>query len=231
MKLFYSHNLNPRVAVAVARYLESPVEYVRVSPRRPDQIDAFRAINPNALVPVLSDGAGTLWETDAIACRLSKVAGSDFWRTDESLPEMIKWISWSALSSDPGRRSLVFLSDRRPDAFGGGARSRDHGTGAAGFSKPRRDPRIPSARPQMDHGRSDLLRRFQGRDAVAVRRRRRAAVAGISKHQPLARAPVGHRRLARSVPWVAMTAVGRNSVAYSADRLMTGALRCANAPY
>jgi glutathione S-transferase len=96
MKLFYSHNLNPRVAVAVARYLESPVEYVRVSPRRPEQIDAFRAINPNALVPVLSDGAGTLWETDAIACRLSEIAGSDFWRTGESLPEMIKWVSWSA---------------------------------------------------------------------------------------------------------------------------------------
>ena len=96
MKLFYSHNLNPRVAVAVARYLESPVEYVRVSPRRPDQIDAFRAINPNALVPVLSGGAGTLWETDAIACRLSEIAGSDFWRTGESLPEMIKWVSWSA---------------------------------------------------------------------------------------------------------------------------------------
>ena len=96
MKLFYSHNLNPRVAVAVARYLESPVEYVRVSPRRPDQIEAFRAINPNALVPVLSGGAGTLWETDAIACRLSEIAGSDFWRTGESLPEMIKWVSWSA---------------------------------------------------------------------------------------------------------------------------------------
>ena len=96
MKLFYSHNLNPRVAVAVARYLQSPVEYVRVSPRRPDQIEAFRAINPNALVPVLSDAAGTLWEADAIACRLSAMAGSDFWRTDETLPEMIKWVSWSA---------------------------------------------------------------------------------------------------------------------------------------
>ena len=96
MKLFYSHNLNPRVAVAVARYLESPVEYIRVSPRHPDQIAAFRLINPNALVPVLSDGTTTLWETDAIACRLAGMSGSDFWRTGETLPEMMMWVSWSA---------------------------------------------------------------------------------------------------------------------------------------
>jgi hypothetical protein len=46
MKLFYSHNLNPRVAVAVARYLHSPVEFVRASPRHPENEHAFRAINP-----------------------------------------------------------------------------------------------------------------------------------------------------------------------------------------
>jgi glutathione S-transferase len=96
MKLFYSHNLNPRVAVAVARYLESPVEFVRVSPRHPSQIDAFRKINPNALVPVLTDGTRTLWEADAIACCLSEIAGTDFWRTGDDLPEMVMWVSWSA---------------------------------------------------------------------------------------------------------------------------------------
>ncbi len=96
MKLYYSRNLNPRVAVAVARYLKSPVEYVRASPRHPDHTEAFRAINPNALVPVLVEGERRLWETDAIACRLSAIAGSDFWRTGDDLPEMIKWVSWSA---------------------------------------------------------------------------------------------------------------------------------------
>ena len=42
MKLYYSENLNPRVAVAVARHLESPVEFISASPRRPDLEDAFR---------------------------------------------------------------------------------------------------------------------------------------------------------------------------------------------
>jgi glutathione S-transferase len=94
VKLYYSQNLNPRVAVAVARYLGSPVQYIRASPRSPQQEDAFRSINPNTLVPVLVEEDRTFWETDAIACRLSALAGSDFWRTDEQQVDMIKWISW-----------------------------------------------------------------------------------------------------------------------------------------
>ena len=94
MKLYYSHNLNPRVAVAVARYLEAPVQYIRARPFHPAHMEAFRKINPNTRVPVLVDGARTLWETDAIVCRLSEVAGSDLWRTGAEQPEMIMWISW-----------------------------------------------------------------------------------------------------------------------------------------
>ena len=95
MKLYYSTNLNPRVAVAAARHLKSPVEFIRVSPRDPRQEDAFRVINPNTLVPVLVEGDKSLWETDAIACRLSMIAGSDFWPTGDWLPETVKWLSWS----------------------------------------------------------------------------------------------------------------------------------------
>ncbi len=94
MKLYYSQNLNPRVAVAVALHLDAPVEYIRASPRDPAHQDAFRSINPNTLVPVLVEGDRTLWETDAIACRLSALTGSDFWRTGDEQPQMIMWISW-----------------------------------------------------------------------------------------------------------------------------------------
>lgn len=94
MKLYYSRNLNPRVAVAVAKYLKSPVEFIFDTPRDPRRENDFRAINPNTLVPVLVEDHQTLWETDAIACRLSMLASSDFWRTDDKMPEMIKWISW-----------------------------------------------------------------------------------------------------------------------------------------
>jgi hypothetical protein len=53
LKLYYSTNLNPRLAVAVARHLKSPVEFIRASPRDPRYEEAFRPINPNTLVPVL----------------------------------------------------------------------------------------------------------------------------------------------------------------------------------
>ena len=95
MKLYFSPNLNPRVAVAVARYLDAPVEYVAATPMHPDHQDAFRPINPNTRVPVLTTDDRTYWEADAIACKLSAVAGSDFWRTCDSQPEMIMWISWA----------------------------------------------------------------------------------------------------------------------------------------
>jgi glutathione S-transferase len=96
VKLYYSPNLNPRVAVAVAKYLGSPVEFVRADPQNPANTEGFRPLNPNALVPVLQEDDGrTIWEADAVACRLSMLAGSDFWRLDASMPDMIRWISWA----------------------------------------------------------------------------------------------------------------------------------------
>lgn len=94
MKLYYSPNLNPRVAVAVARHLNSPVEYIRASPRDPRHENGFRSTNPNTLVPVLVENGQSLWETDAIACRLSDIAGTDFFPQGKLLPEMLRWISW-----------------------------------------------------------------------------------------------------------------------------------------
>jgi glutathione S-transferase len=95
MKLYYSTNLNPRVAVAAARFLQSPVKFIHASPRDPRHEDAFRLINPNTLVPVLVEDGQSLWETDAIVCRLSLIAGSDFWASGNALPETIRWLSWS----------------------------------------------------------------------------------------------------------------------------------------
>lgn len=94
--LHYTRHLNPRVAVAVARYLKAPVTYVRSSPRDPAQEATFRKINPNALCPTLVEPHRALWETDAVACRLSELVGSDFWRRGAETAEMVMWLSWSA---------------------------------------------------------------------------------------------------------------------------------------
>lgn len=94
-KLYYTHNINPRVAVATARYLEAPVEYLRIAPKGADEA-MIRPFNPNTLAPVLvEDDGSSLWETDAITWRLARLTGSDFWQTDR-LDEMLQWVSWSA---------------------------------------------------------------------------------------------------------------------------------------
>ena len=92
--LYYTHNINPRVAVAVARHLGSPVELVRYSPMGDDR-EAFLPLNPNSLAPLLVEDGKPLWEADAIALRLSRLAGGDFW-PDQHAVEMMQWVSWSA---------------------------------------------------------------------------------------------------------------------------------------
>jgi glutathione S-transferase len=118
VKLYYSRNLNPRVAVAVAKHLRSPVEYICASPRNPAEEEAFRPINPNTLVPVLVDGARHIWETDAIACRLAELAQSDFWPAGEALSELIMWLSWSAQHFTQAGGVFYFENIIRPKYLG-----------------------------------------------------------------------------------------------------------------
>lgn len=94
--LYFSRNPNPRLAVAVARHLAAPVTYEFAAPLAPGQAEKFRPLNPSLRVPILVEADGrSLWEADAIACRVSQLVGSDFWRTGAELPDMIRWVSWS----------------------------------------------------------------------------------------------------------------------------------------
>ena len=75
MKLYYSMNLNPRVAVAVACDLRLAVVFVPANPRDPRNKADFHNINPKLPVPVLVEEHWNALETDAIACRLAHLAG------------------------------------------------------------------------------------------------------------------------------------------------------------
>jgi len=105
MKLLYSRNPNPRLAVATARYLQAPVEFEFAAPLAPGQAGRYRKLNPSLRVPILvyADGS-SLWEADAIACRLSHEVGSDFWRGGADEPAMIQWLSW-------GKQNFVHACD------------------------------------------------------------------------------------------------------------------------
>ncbi|MDX2202614.1 MAG: glutathione S-transferase family protein [Hyphomicrobiaceae bacterium] len=97
MKLYYYETLNPQKVCAVAKYLGSPVEYVRVDlAKRESKTPEFLAINPNGRVPALTDGPVRLWEADAIMAYLARAAGSELLPTDDRLIDVMRWLSWSA---------------------------------------------------------------------------------------------------------------------------------------
>lgn len=93
--LYFSRNPNPRLAVAVARQVAAPVRFEWAAPLAPGQAENFRHLNPSLRLPILAEESGSLWEADAIACRLSQMTGSGLWRAGDELPDMMRWISWA----------------------------------------------------------------------------------------------------------------------------------------
>ena len=97
MKLYYFETLNPRKACAVARYLNSPVESVRIDlGKGENRTPAYLAINPNGKVPSLTDGDRKIWEANAIMAYLARAAGSDLLPSDDRQIEVTRWLSWNA---------------------------------------------------------------------------------------------------------------------------------------
>lgn len=95
MKLFWFDTVNPRKTCAVAKYLQSPVEYVRVDLGRGEhRTPGYLALNPNGKVPTLVDGERTLWESAAIMCHLAARSDSDLWPQDARQIDVIRWLSW-----------------------------------------------------------------------------------------------------------------------------------------
>jgi glutathione S-transferase len=96
MKLYYFETPNPRRPCAVAKYLNLPVDFVRIDlakgeQKRPDLL----AVNPNGKVPALEDGDVKLWESHAIMAYLSQKAGADLWPSDpREQVEIMKWLNW-----------------------------------------------------------------------------------------------------------------------------------------
>lgn len=109
--LYHSRNPNPRLAVAVARHLNADLTYEWAAPFDPAQSARFRALNPGLSIPILVEDGRSLWEADAIACRLSMKAGSDFWRMGADMPDLIRWISW-------GKANFVRACDMVQFEFG-----------------------------------------------------------------------------------------------------------------
>jgi len=122
MKLYYSDTLNPRKACAVARHLKLPVEFIYVTLDKGEhRTPEFRAMNPNAKVPVLVDGELVLWESNAIMCHLAEKAGSDLWPRDRRQTEVLRWLMWDATEFAPAAGTFYFEHIIKPRFLGSGA--------------------------------------------------------------------------------------------------------------
>jgi glutathione S-transferase len=120
MKLYYAETTNPRKACVVAKYLNSPVEFVHVDLRKGEnRTPEFLALNPNGKVPVLETGGGSLWESNAIMCYLARIAESDLWPNDDRQIEVMRWLSWDSQHFTRHAGSLYFQHIIKP-AFGMG---------------------------------------------------------------------------------------------------------------
>jgi glutathione S-transferase len=109
MKLHWFDTVNPRKACAVAKYLQSPVEFVHVDLGRGEhKRPEYLALNPNGKVPTLVDGTRTLWEANAIMCHLASRADSDLWPQDDRQIEVIRWLSWDLAHFYRSGSSLYF---------------------------------------------------------------------------------------------------------------------------
>jgi glutathione S-transferase len=135
VKLYYAETLNPQKACVVAKYLNSPVEFVHVDlGKGENRTPEFLALNPNGKVPVLDTGGGSLWESNAIMCYLARVAGTDLWPSDDRQIEVLRWLSWDANHFTRHAGTLYFEHIIKP-AFGLGGTDRAVVEEATGFFK------------------------------------------------------------------------------------------------
>ena len=136
MKLYYAETLNPRKVCALARYLGAPVEFVRVDMGRGQhRTPEFLAMNPNGKVPVLQTETGTLWESNAILCRLARDDGSDLWPADsDGQIELLRWLCWDGQHFSRHGGTLYFEHIIKP-AIGLGGPDAETVEAAIGFMR------------------------------------------------------------------------------------------------
>src|ERR1700738_5155649 len=94
-----STSINVRKVLWLCQELELPYELQHWGAgHRSTQMPEFRALNPNALVPVIKDGSFVLWESNAI-CRYLAAAHNEAGLLPADLQERAlveQWMDWQA---------------------------------------------------------------------------------------------------------------------------------------
>lgn len=121
MELYYFKTMNPRKVCATAKYLQLPMTFVELDPRRGEhKAPAHLSRNPNGRVPVLVDGEKRLWESAAIMAYLAIKAGSDLWPASdpERQVEVLRWVSWDICEFARHGSAFYFENHIKPTLLG-----------------------------------------------------------------------------------------------------------------
>ncbi|MCB1517960.1 MAG: glutathione S-transferase family protein [Hyphomicrobiaceae bacterium] len=127
MKLYFTPNSNPRLALTYARYLgfgdnpDLPIEFINASTIGDEGRKAAQSLTPMGLFPILQENDGSvLWEADSIACRLSQIANPGMWVTEpDLLPQFVRWLSWCGQHLNKHGGEIYFERVVRPHLWEG----------------------------------------------------------------------------------------------------------------
>ena len=119
MKLYYVvGSPNCRKVHAVVNHLGLEVDFEYLDFFTGElRADAFRAVNPNAMVPALVDGGFRLWESNAIIQYLADKAGADslFPREAKARAEVQRWLAWELAHYNKAYGILSFEAVAKPN--------------------------------------------------------------------------------------------------------------------
>ena len=115
LKFYYSLAPNP---MKVALFLEEaglPYEAIAVDTRKGEQhAAAFKAMNPNAKVPVIVDGASTVFDSNAILLYLAEKTGQ-FLPAAQDRGAMLSWLMFVASGIGPFTGQYVHFKHYAPE--------------------------------------------------------------------------------------------------------------------
>jgi GST-like protein len=115
LKFYYSLAPNP---MKVALFLEEaglPYEAIPVDTRKGEQhAPAFTALNPNAKVPVIVDGATTVFDSNAILLYLAEKTGQ-FLPAPQERGQMLSWLMFVASGIGPFTGQCTHFKHHTPE--------------------------------------------------------------------------------------------------------------------
>jgi len=115
LKFYYSLAPNPMKVALMLEELGLPYEAIPVDTRRGEQhAPAFTALNPNAKVPVIVDGASTVFDSNAILLYLAEKTGK-FLPPQAKRGEMLSWLMFVATGVGPFSGQAVHFRHFAPE--------------------------------------------------------------------------------------------------------------------